>query len=88
MSGSNKRLFANGEFLAVVGSDKQYWLCKCRQHVYKDKTQHFWVQWLEKESSWDKNPVTKESIKSPDDKTNQVCKLIFILWVQAACYHY
>ena len=47
----SKRRFRNGDFLAVVGDDKQYWLCKCRQHVYEGKTQTFWVQWLEKEEA-------------------------------------
>lgn len=85
MSDSNKRpvkLFANGEFLAVVGSDKEYWLCKCRQHVYKDKTKTFWVQWLEKESSWNQDwnqdHVTKQCLKSPNNKNNEVCIVSYV----------
>ena len=57
MSTHRKKLFAIGDFLAVVGSDADFWLCKCRQHVYEGKTQSFWIQWLEKESSLNRYPI-------------------------------
>ena len=62
------RLFTSGKFLAVVGDDQQYWLCKCRQHVYEDKTTYFWVQWCEKESELSKYPIKTTHYKqSPAD---------------------
>ena len=57
MSRKKTQLFKNGDFLAVVGSNNEYWLCKCRQHVYEDKTKSFWVQWLEKETTLYKYPA-------------------------------
>ena len=57
MSSHRKKLFTIGDFLAVVGSDADFWLCKCRQHVYEGKTQSFWIQWLEKESSLNRYPI-------------------------------
>ena len=57
MSPHRKKLFTIGDFLAVVGSDADFWLCKCRQHVYEGKTQSFWIQWLEKESSLNRYPI-------------------------------
>ena len=57
MSSHRKKLFTIGDFLAVVGSDADFWLCKCRQHVYEGKTHSFWIQWLEKESSLNRYPI-------------------------------
>ena len=57
MSSNRKKLFAIGDFLAVVGCDADFWLCKCRQHVYEGKTHSFWIQWLEKESSLNRYPI-------------------------------
>ena len=51
------KIFTSGKFLAVVGDDQQYWLCKCRQNVYEDKTTYFWVQWCEKEVNIYKYPI-------------------------------
>ena len=82
MSKSSTRLFGNGDYLAVVGEDKQYWLCKCRQHVYEEKTKTFWVQWLEKEASMYKYPVKTTHRKSPDRSNIDVCmiyKYIYLL---------
>ena len=57
MSSHRNKLFAIGDFLAVVGCEEDFWLCKCRQHVYEGKTQSFWIQWLEKESSLNRYPI-------------------------------
>ena len=58
-----ERLFASGKFLAIVGDDQEYWLCKCRQHVYEGKTENFWVQWLEKEADLYKYPIKTTHFK-------------------------
>ena len=78
MSRSSARIFANGDFLAVVGDDKQYWLCKCRQHVYEDKTKSFWVQWLEKEVDMYKYPV-KTTYRGSSDHSNINVRIAFII---------
>jgi len=57
MSTPKKKLFSKGDYLAVVGSDENFWLCKCRQHVYEERTKSFWIQWLEKESNLYKYPI-------------------------------
>jgi hypothetical protein len=36
-----------GEYLAVLGDNSDFWLCRAAQHVYKD-TEDFNIQWLEK----------------------------------------
>ena len=59
----SERLFASGKFLAIVGDDQEYWLCKCRQHVYEGKTEKFWVQWLEKEAGLYKYPIKTTHFK-------------------------
>ena len=47
MSGSAASvLFPRRAFLAVVGDDDTFWLCRTAQIVYKDK-QSFDIQWLE-----------------------------------------
>ena len=75
------RIFTSGKFLAVVGDDQQYWLCKCRQHVYEDKTTYFWVQWCEKEVDLYKNPINTTHFKRnpTESKSAEVCiKYIFV----------
>ena len=70
------RLFVSGKFLAVVGDDHKYWLCKCRQHVYEDKTDYFWVQWLEKEVDLYKYPVKTTYLKRNSSSLEVSCQNI------------
>ena len=39
-------LFPRRSFLAVVGDDDTFWICRTAQIVYKDK-KSFDIQWLE-----------------------------------------
>jgi hypothetical protein len=39
--------FRRGDYLAVLGEDTDFWLCKAGQHVYAD-TDEFNISWLEK----------------------------------------
>ena len=59
----SEKLFASGKFLAIVGDDQEYWLCKCRQHVFEGKTENLWVQWLEKEADLYKYPIKTTHFK-------------------------
>ena len=68
----SSKLFASGKFLAIVGDDQQYWLCKSRQHVFEDKTTYFWVQWCEKEVN-----IYKYPIKTTYHKRNHTDSKIF-----------
>ena len=74
----SERLFASGKFLAVVGDDQNYWLCKCRQHVYEGKTNYFWIQWLEKEADLYKYPVKTTYYKRNPSSHEVSCQNIFV----------
>ena len=40
-------IYRRGDYLAVLGDDSDFWLCKAAQHVY-EATDEFNIFWLEK----------------------------------------
>ena len=43
----NELKYRRGEYLAVLGDDDDFWLCRAAQHVYAN-TDEFNICWLEK----------------------------------------
>jgi hypothetical protein len=43
----NELKFRRGDYLAVLGDDSDFWVCRAAQHVFKN-TDEFNINWLEK----------------------------------------